>query len=515
MGALTCLASSAMDLKRSSPPYGVPILNSHKASLFPTRLSNFNCSGRVTLGPNPPESTSVHLGYCAHTTTLPSPCRNHRRDVAIACLEPMRLDTFSTLPPATFAPVTCPYNSSEVRLTHGGRKSGRLEVKHPESGVWGTVCADGFGTNEAKAVCRMLCSSSDDLAYAHAVINAFGEKGMTKLNGGHSKKEKEMPIHLARVACPVNAQSLNDCSLGDGWGSTQGCTHALDVGVICGPEEPLTPPRMPVESNLTCEGGTARVRFKREQLGEVSPMTVHLNGSPPEGCYFNFTTIPDLEGIVEVSFPMDKCGGTYERSTSTTLAVHLSLLVNASREPSLSSLKKEGEVEVFVLPITCLVNRSDSVRSAVRAVAISQLRPLVATRPTPPTRLAFFADKHFQRRVSDNINILPHRRVFAQISLTQPEQNSKLILRNCWLSSSETISNTSIPIIANGCLVNSDIHWHPISRNAVGFSFETAYFRRASQRVNGGSILQLFVVCQTRLCQINETDPECMQNKCA
>lgn len=122
----------------------------------------------------------------------------------------------------------------------------------------------------------------------------------------------------------------------------------------------------------------------------------------------------------------------------------------------------------------------------------------------------------FRRRVSDNINILPHRRVFAQISLVQPERNSKLILRNCWLSSNETTTGeTSILVIANGCPVSPDIHLHPISRNAVGFSFETAYVRRASQPVNGGSLLQLFVVCQTRLCQLYETGPECIQNYCA
>ncbi|KAL5103917.1 Galectin-3-binding protein A [Taenia crassiceps] len=425
----------------------------------------------------------------------------------------MSVETFSAPPPVTFAPVTCPNNSSEVRLTHGGEKSGRLEVKHPKSGIWGTVCADGFGTNEAKAVCRMLCSSSDDLAYAHAVINIFGDK-REELKGVGSG-EDEMPIHLARIVCPVSAQSLNDCTLGDGWGSTQGCTHSLDVGVICGPETPLTPLRMPVESNLTCEGETARVRFKRDQLGEVGPTTVHLNRSLPEGCSFNFTNPADLEDIVEVIFPMDKCGGTYEQSNSTTLAVHLSLVVNATGRLLRSGARsgKGDETEVFVLPLACLVHRSDSVRSAVRAVAMSRLQPLVATRPTPPTRLTFFADRLFQRRVSDNINILPHRRVFAKISLVQPERNSKLILRDCWLSSNETTAGgTGIPVIANGCPVNPDIHLHPISLNAVGFSFETAYFRRTSRPVNGGSLLQLFVVCQTRLCQIYETDPECIQN---
>lgn len=54
-----------------------------------------------------------------------------------------------------------------------------------------------------------------------------------------------MPIHLARVSCPVGAQSLNDCHLGDGWRSAAGCSHALDVGIVCGPpDEVIKPPGM-------------------------------------------------------------------------------------------------------------------------------------------------------------------------------------------------------------------------------------------------------------------------------
>ena len=64
-----------------------------------------------------------------------------------------------------------------------------------------------------------------------------------------------------------------------------------------------------IESNLTCESEIARIRFKRSQLGVVDTSTVYLNRSLPDGCVFNFTTFDE---IVEVEFPMDKCGGSYE-----------------------------------------------------------------------------------------------------------------------------------------------------------------------------------------------------------
>lgn len=79
-----------------------------------------------------------------------------------------------------------------------------------------------------------ICNYSDDLAYAHAVINTFRVENGTEI----------LPIHLARVSCPAGAQSLNDCRLGDGWGAVRGCSHALDVGVFCGPDPSLTSTRM-------------------------------------------------------------------------------------------------------------------------------------------------------------------------------------------------------------------------------------------------------------------------------
>ncbi|KAM3171863.1 hypothetical protein ACTXT7_015729 [Hymenolepis weldensis] len=475
-------------------------------------LSHFNCTGRVKLGPNPPEPLSVHLGNCDFSANVPRECSLLTRNVAIACLEPTILDNFNDPPPLTFAPVSCPGNSSEVRLTYGDKKSGLLEVRSPISEEWGTVCADGFGINEAKAVCRMLCSSSDDLAYAHAVVKVFGNE---------SETVKNMPIHLARLSCPVGARSFNDCSLGDGWGNAQGCSHALDVGVICGPpDEILKSPRMPIETSLKCDDETARVYFKKGELGEVDSSTVYLNRTNlPSGCTFQFNELneygTDNSSVVEVTLPMDKCGATYEGSNSTVLALHILLMVNTSKALYHEVYERNGvpTEKIFVLPITCLIPRRSFVDSPIHAAATSRLEKLVSVRQTPEVQINYFADRLFQRLISGRVNIIPNRRVFVRVSIERPEQYSKLVLTNCVLSNNRSME-MSIPLISKGCPVSSEIQLLPISRSAVGFSFETVYFRKASQSIQGGNMLEMFVSCQTRLCHMHETDPECIQNYC-
>ncbi|VDO15168.1 unnamed protein product, partial [Rodentolepis nana] len=509
------------------PPYGFTIYKSSQYGNVSARLSNFNCTGRVKLGPNPPEPSSVHLGNCEFSTNVPRECNHASRNVAIACMEPAVLDNFDDALPPTFAPVSCrtpniwrmiklkllgPGNSSEVRLTHGDGKSGLLEVKSPTSEEWGTVCADGFGINEAKAVCRMLCSSSDDLAYAHPVINMFGTV---------SEAARNMPIHLARLSCPVGAQSLNDCSLGDGWGNVQGCSHALDVGVICGPpDEVLRPPRMPIETSLECDHEIAKVYFKKEELGEADSSTVYLNRTNlPGDCTFKFSELDEYgteSTLIEVLIPMDKCGATYEGSNSTVLALHIPLIVNTSKAPYQDESYESGGVsreKIFILPITCLIPRRSSVDSPIHAAATSRLENLVSLRKTPNVQIGYFADRLFRRQISERVNIIPNRRVYVRVSIERPEQYSKLVLTNCVLSNNRSME-LSIPLISKGCLVSNEIQLLPISRSAVGFSFETTYFRKASQSIRGGNMLEMFVSCQTRLCHIHETGPECIQSYC-
>jgi len=87
---------------------------------------------------------------------------------------------------------------------------GRLEVRH--QGVWGTVCDDHFGSEEAHVVCRQL-NYNGAVAYYTAQTSGIGQ------------------IWLDNVSCQGDESSLNLCDH-SGWGS-HNCFHYEDVAVEC------------------------------------------------------------------------------------------------------------------------------------------------------------------------------------------------------------------------------------------------------------------------------------------
>ena len=91
---------------------------------------------------------------------------------------------------------------------------GRVEICLQRE--WGTICDDGWGSDEARVVCRQL-GYSDQVE--HVVVHrAFFGSGT-------------VPIHLDDVTCLGNEEMLSQC-LHSGVG-THNCNHNEDAGVIC------------------------------------------------------------------------------------------------------------------------------------------------------------------------------------------------------------------------------------------------------------------------------------------
>ncbi|XP_072167399.1 scavenger receptor cysteine-rich domain superfamily protein-like [Diadema setosum] len=107
-----------------------------------------------------------------------------------------------------------------IRLVDGSEDSeGRVEIFH--NSVWGTVCDDAWGMNDARVVCRQLGYEEAEEATSSA-----------RFGGG----EDDQPIFMDNVDCTGSEVELADCDFW-GWGD-HNCQHSEDAGVRCSdPEE--------------------------------------------------------------------------------------------------------------------------------------------------------------------------------------------------------------------------------------------------------------------------------------
>lgn len=104
----------------------------------------------------------------------------------------------------------------EIRLVNGtSRCVGRLEVFH--NGLWGTVCDDSWGIEDARVVCRQLGCASAILALRDS---HFG-RGTGR-------------IWMDEVRCVGTESFLNQCPSRP-WGDND-CHHGEDAGVVCSGE---------------------------------------------------------------------------------------------------------------------------------------------------------------------------------------------------------------------------------------------------------------------------------------
>ena len=101
---------------------------------------------------------------------------------------------------------------ANVRLTNGIKTNemyvGILQVNH--SNEWGTVCDDGWNTNNTRVVCRQL-------GYQHGIAKHLGP--------GSGR------IWLDDVVCSGNENSIVNCRH-RGWG-VENCGHSEDIGLAC------------------------------------------------------------------------------------------------------------------------------------------------------------------------------------------------------------------------------------------------------------------------------------------
>ena len=141
--------------------------------------------------------------------------------------------------------------TGDVRLVgNADGDEGRLEVC--VNGAWGTVCSDGFDTNDASVACQSLegfsgSGESCDYKMIGTIVIELIELLASLVNFMNSLflllpadpeiltssfQKGSGPIFLDQLQCSGSDQSLFDCDMGQTIGLHH-CNHSMDVGIKC------------------------------------------------------------------------------------------------------------------------------------------------------------------------------------------------------------------------------------------------------------------------------------------
>ncbi|GAB1292788.1 Deleted in malignant brain tumors 1 protein [Apodemus speciosus] len=199
-------------------------------------LDNLQCAG-----------VEHFLGQCAHSGWSDHNC-GHHEDAGVICSDAEK--------PLSDVPGDWP----ELRLVGGSsRCSGRVEILH--QGVWGTICDDLWGSNEAEVVCRQLeCGQA---------VSSVGEAYFGPGSGD---------IFLDNLQCSGMEHYLGQCPH-SGW-SEHNCGHHEDAGVICSDSD-APPPPMPPEHQARVAVSFSWVLVWRAQDSFIYIISAFMSAKSP------------------------------------------------------------------------------------------------------------------------------------------------------------------------------------------------------------------------------------------
>ncbi|XP_071482682.1 scavenger receptor cysteine-rich domain-containing protein DMBT1-like [Diadema antillarum] len=358
--------------------------------------------------------------------------------------------------------------TSDVRLVGGsGPHEGRVEVYYNH--VWGTVCDDQWGVEDATVVCRMLGYRTVIAAWSHA---HFGP--------GTGQ------IWLDDLQCTGDEDHITSCTHRMPTGSNN-CGHSEDAGVTCGEG-----------AQIICDSNSMTVLVDRVLL------------APGDGAGDVYLVDESCRGYdhdsvkVAVSTTFGHCGTKMEETESTFT---FSNVVTYFVPKSLGGETITRE-EIAHVPVSCTFNRhtilgGSSFQPQVGVVSFSE-----TGYGNFSLELALYADESFdsQNQPAEDTKIPLGESVFFGVNLTAVTDLT-LLIESCWATPHPyPFDPSKYLIIDNGCAVDSTVQFYDdVIRNPLFSSFSVASFSFV------GDNEQVFMHCQVVVCDNEDPGSRCEQ----
>ncbi|XP_064649689.1 deleted in malignant brain tumors 1 protein-like [Lineus longissimus] len=423
------------------------------------RQKNVKCDG-----------SEASITTCAVVNADASLCpSDHSSDMLLLCKgsKPGVITTTKKPDMATLPPVTCDTANTVIKLEGGTSTEGRVMIKYNTQ--WGAICDDGWGLNDAKVVCNMLCQTSSQ---AMALIGQY-TSGVNR-------------IWLTNLQCNGSEKSITDCPH-PGWGN-HNCKMTEAAAVRCSaPTE--APPEYP-QPTIKCSISSMVASFSIKNFPTVKPVNIRLL-SPMAGCGFTSKWHDATETSIDVTVPLNNCGTVMK--TNDTDVVYSNTLVQ--EVPDVGQVV--SRIQEYRVPIGCVTPRTVTVPPKPIEPFVIEVPPVFGGL-TLKFNLTF--DKNGKSLVNGQVALGDDFNV--QLDLETDDKNLKMVVTGCYAQAGQTAAVHQL--ITNKCPKDNTVVFQPI--NATSFSFNM----KAFQFLNYPNE-QIYYHCTAHVCAADSKTSQCDQ----
>lgn len=416
------------------------------------------------------------------STSVPPACNNRSRDVAVICTGTLTTASVlvTTVTPnlATVAPTNCSGSVTNLRL-EPGPEEGLAVIKNGSVATatnFGTICALGFGINEATTICRMLCQN--------ATTNAIG------ITGKYMATSATYPVMISGLTCPAGATSTNGCTH-NGWGVVApGCNSTTAVTVRCTPIV-LTPPATP-RASVICRDYNAFVFLPSTDVANASLLSLY-------GAYnaatCNFTK-GENSSTVWALIPYIGCNTV--QTFNDTHVIYTSYLYK-----NVTPVDGVYKDTPYVIPVICAIPKVGAVSAAV-APDIRTVTPISGgdTYTTEVRLFQTYSAGSFNSEITAGQKLIVGTKIYARVLLTSPLPQL-LSVRSCRASDKTDGTGSNYYIVENKC-ASTDNSIFRVDSKTIGINFVVISF-------TGTPSTQVYVICDVITCTTDDASPRCQQ----
>ncbi|XP_076093134.1 uncharacterized protein LOC143064285 [Mytilus galloprovincialis] len=428
-------------------------------------LDNVNCTGA--------EQDILQCSYDNQTNCV------HSDDVGVIC---NGTSIATTSVPITVQPSNCGTPSNlDIRLVGPANLIGVGYVEVRRNGVWGSICDDLWGKQDARVVCRMLCYDPNN-AQAGAPIDI-----------DHAKVLVSTTYHLDDVECFGNETNITQCTQSGGNHNCDAIQQEF-ASVTCVPliNTRLTAP-IP---DLNCAGGHFIIQFSRIQDPNLEARHLKIDHHYTGPCNMTNQTSTN---IITVTIPFNGCGTIVNRTSNATHIIYLNTI---KYDYTLVQDYPEGQivrVNTYKVEVCCIFPRDLEINKGFTPLPESVKKKA----PGNFSIIMTLYNDSFITSLNEPVELILGEWLNVALKLedTEGHPDLKLIVPDCKATPSDQPNDpTYFTLFSDKCAVDPTLGFFPLNSTTFGFRYQTFKFYLYAN---------IYIHCNAWVCLTTEKNQDC------